>query len=32
MLDPGSGTSRRYGLIEVGLALLEEMGHCVDGL
>jgi hypothetical protein len=24
----GSGTIRRYGLVEVGVALLEEVCHC----
>jgi hypothetical protein len=28
MLDTGSVTSRRYGLVGVGVALLEEMCHC----
>jgi hypothetical protein len=31
MLDAGSGTIRRYGLVEVGVALLEEMCHCEGG-
>jgi hypothetical protein len=28
----GSGTGRRYGLVEVGVALLEEVCHCGGGL
>ena len=28
MLGPGSDTIRRYGLIGVGVALLEEVCHC----
>jgi hypothetical protein len=27
MLDPGSGSIRRYGLVRVGVALLEEVCH-----
>ena len=32
MLGPGSGTIRRYGLVGVGVALLEEVCHCRSGL
>jgi hypothetical protein len=32
MLGPGSGTVRRFGLVRAGVALLEEMCHCRDGL
>ena len=32
MLGPGSGTTRRSGLVEVGVALLEEVSHCGRGL
>ena len=28
----GSGTIRRYGLIGIGVALLEDMCHCGGGL
>jgi hypothetical protein len=28
----GSGTLKRYGLVRIGMALLEEVCHCVDGL
>ena len=28
MLDPGSGTIRKYGLFGVGVVLLEEVCHC----
>ena len=28
----GSASIRRYGFIEVGLALLEKMDHCEGGL
>jgi hypothetical protein len=28
----GSGTTRRYDLVGVGVALLEEVCHCGDGL
>jgi hypothetical protein len=31
MLGPGSGTIRRCGLVEVGVALLEEVCHCRRG-
>ena len=31
-LGPGSGTIRRYGLVGVGVALLEEVSHCGHGL
>ena len=31
MLGPGSGTIRRYGLVGVGVALLEEVCYCVVG-
>ena len=31
MLGPGHGTIRRYGLVGVGVALLEEVCHCRDG-
>ena len=32
MLGPGSGTIWRCGLVEVGVALLEEVCHRVGGL
>jgi hypothetical protein len=32
MLGPGSGTIRRCGLVEEGMALLEEVCHCGGGL
>jgi hypothetical protein len=32
MLDPGSGTIRRYGLVGIGVALLEDVCHCGGGL
>ena len=32
MLGPRSGTIRRCGLVEVGVALLEEVYHCGGGL
>ena len=32
MLGPGSGTIRLYGLVGVGVALLEEVCHCGGGL
>jgi len=32
MLGPGNGTTRRCGLVGVGVALLEEVCHCGDGL
>jgi hypothetical protein len=32
MLGPGSGTIRRCGLVEVGVALLEEVCHWWNGL
>ena len=32
MLGPGHGTIRRCGLVEVGVALLEEVCHCGGGL
>jgi len=32
MLGPGSGTIRRYGLVEVGVAFLEEVCHFGLGL
>jgi hypothetical protein len=28
----GSGTSKRYGFARIGVALLEEVCHCVGGL
>jgi hypothetical protein len=28
----GSGTIRRYGLVGVGVVLLEDVCHCGDGL
>jgi hypothetical protein len=28
MLGPGSGTLKRYDLVVVGMALLEEVHHC----
>jgi hypothetical protein len=31
MLGPGSGTTRRCGLVGVGAALLEEVCHCRVG-
>jgi hypothetical protein len=31
MLGPGSGTLKRYGLVGVGVALVE-MSHCGGGL
>jgi hypothetical protein len=31
MLSPGSGTIRRCDLVGVGVALLEEVCHCVGG-
>jgi hypothetical protein len=31
MLGPGSGTIRRCGLVEVGVALLEDVCHCGGG-
>jgi hypothetical protein len=32
MLGSGSGTIRRYDLVGVGVALLEELCHCGHGL
>jgi hypothetical protein len=32
MLGPGNDIIRRCGLVRVGVALLEEMCHCVHGL
>jgi hypothetical protein len=32
MLGPGCGTIRRYGLVGVGVALLEEVCPCGSGL
>ena len=32
LLGPGSGTSRRCGLVRVGVTLLEEVYHCGGGL
>ena len=32
MLDPGNGTIRRCGLVEVGVTLLEEVCHLGGGL
>ena len=32
MLVPRSGAIRRYGNVGVGVALLEDMCHCGDGL
>ena len=32
MLGPESDTIRRCGLVGVGMALLEEVGHCKVGL
>jgi hypothetical protein len=32
MLGPGSGTTRRCDLVRVGMALLEEVCYCRDGL
>jgi len=32
MLGPGSGTIWKYGLVGVGMALLEEVCHCGRGL
>ena len=32
MLGPRSGTIRRYGLVGVGVALLEEVSQCGSGL
>jgi hypothetical protein len=32
MLGPGSGTIRSYGLVGVGVALLEKVCHCRGGL
>jgi hypothetical protein len=32
VLGLGTGTIRRYGLVGVGVALLEEMCHCGHGL
>ena len=32
MLDPGSGTIRKYGLVGIGVALLEKVFHVVGGL
>jgi hypothetical protein len=32
MLVPGSITIKKYGLIGVGVALLEEVCHCESGL
>jgi hypothetical protein len=31
MLGSGNGTIRRYGLVGVGMALLEEVCHCRGG-
>jgi hypothetical protein len=31
MFGPGSDTIRRYGLVVVGVALLEEVCHCRSG-
>lgn len=32
MLGPENGTTRRYGLVEVGVTFLEEVCHCGRGL
>jgi hypothetical protein len=32
MLGPGTGTIRRCDIVGVGVALLEEVCHCRDGL
>jgi hypothetical protein len=32
MFGPGSGTIRRYGLIGIGMTLLEKVCHCEHGL
>jgi hypothetical protein len=32
LLGPRSSTIRRYGLVGVGAALLEELHHCEGGL
>jgi len=32
MVDPGSGTIRRCGLVGEGVVLLEEVSHCRGGL
>jgi hypothetical protein len=32
MFGPGNGTIRRYGLVGVGVVLLEKVCHCEDGL
>jgi hypothetical protein len=32
VLGPESGMIRRYGLVGVGMALLEEVCHCGHGL
>ena len=32
MLGTGSGTIRMRGLVGIGVALLEEVFHCRDGL
>jgi hypothetical protein len=32
MLGPGSGSIRRYGPVEIGVALMEEVCHCGHGL
>ena len=32
MLGPGSGTTRRFTLVGVGVALLEKVCHCGGGL
>jgi hypothetical protein len=32
MIGPGSGTIWRYGLVRVGVALLEGVCHCGGGL
>ena len=32
MLGSGSGTIRRCGLVEVGVALLKEVCHCGGGI
>ena len=31
MFGPGSGTIKVFGLVEVGVALLEEVYHCGGG-
>ena len=32
ILAIGSGSNRRYGLVRVGVALLEKVHHCGGGL